>query len=171
MAGIDEAYRVAEIVSNAGGRVVGRTKLQKIGFFLEEAGLGSGFPFRYRHYGPYSEQLSAASQHAAALQLIVEKETIANWGGRYSTFHTDLASNPSTSPIRIRLIQEMVDSDAVELELAATAAFLAKEGFSDPWAETARRKPEKAEEGRLERAKQLYSRLQGIETPRSLPAI
>jgi hypothetical protein len=64
-----------------------------------------------------------------------------------------------------------VNADAVELELAATAAFLAHERVPEPWAERARRKPEKAESGRLERAKQLYSRLQQIPTPRPLPAI
>lgn len=65
----------------------------------------------------------------------------------------------------------MVNADAVELELAATAAFLAYERFPDPWAETARRKPEKAESGRLERARQLYERLRQIQTPQQLPAI
>lgn len=171
MAGIDYAYRAAAIVRDAGGRIVGRTKLQKIGYFLEAAGVGSGFPFRYKHYGPYSEQLAAAAQHAAALRLIVENESIASWGGQYSTFHTQMPPDPSTHPARAQLAQELVNADAVELELAATAAFLASERFLDPWAETARRKPEKAEGGRLERAKQLYWRLQQIPTPNPLPPI
>ncbi|QAY97072.1 hypothetical protein CWB41_16130 [Methylovirgula ligni] len=171
MADIDYAHQAAAIVRDAGGYIVGRTKLQKIGFFLETAGVGSGFPFRYKHYGPYSEQLAAAAQHAAISHLIIENESIANWGGQYSTFRTQMPSDPSTNPVRIRLAQEMVNSDAVELELAATAAFLAHERFPDPWAETARRKPEKAEGGRLERAKQLYARIRQIPTPRPLPEI
>jgi uncharacterized protein len=171
MAGIDRAQQAAAIVRDAGGYIVGRTKLQKIGFFLEAAGVGSGFPFRYKHYGPYSESLAAATEHAAALQLIVENEIVANWGGLYSTFRTKEARNPGTDPIRIRLVQEMVNADAVELELAATAAFLAREGLSDPWAETSRRKPEKAEGGRLQRSKQLYERLRQIPTPHLLPSI
>ena len=171
MADLDYAHRVAEIVRDAGGRIVGRTKLQKISFFLEAAGLGSGFSFRYKHFGPYSEQLAAAAQHAVALRQIVEDEAVASWGGHYSTYCTTLPSDPSTHPARSRLAQEMERADAVELELAATAAFLASEEFPDPWTETARRKPEKAEGGRLERAKQLYSRLQGVQTPRQLPAI
>jgi hypothetical protein len=40
------------IVRDAGGHIVGRTRLQKIAFMLEPAGLGGGFPFRYKHYGP-----------------------------------------------------------------------------------------------------------------------
>lgn len=171
MAGIDHAHRAAAIVRDAGGHIVGRTKFQKIGFFLEAAGVGSGFPFRYKHYGPYSEQLAAATQHAAALKLLVENEAVANWGGQYSTFYTQMPPDTFSHPARARLAQEMVNADAVELELAATAAFLAYEGFADPWNETARRKPEKAEGGRLERAKQLYSRLRQVPTPHPLPAI
>jgi len=171
MAGIDAAHRAAAIVRDAGGYIVGRTRLQKIGFFFEAAGVGAGFPFRYKHYGPYSEQLAAAAQHAAALRLIVENESVANWGGHYSTFSTEMAPDSPSDPARIQLAREMVNADAVELELAATAAFLASERFPDPWAETARRKPEKAEGGRLEGAKQLYSQLRQIRTPRPLPAI
>jgi hypothetical protein len=171
MAGIDYAHRAAAIVRDAGGYIVGRTKLQKIGFFLEAAGVGSGFSFRYKHYGPYSDQLAAAAQHAAALRLVIENETVANWGGQYSTFSTQMPPDPFTHPARARLAHEMVNADAVELELAATAAFLAYERFPDPWSETARRKPEKAEGGRLERAKLLYGRLRQIPTPRQLPAI
>jgi hypothetical protein len=171
MVGITEAYQAAAIVRDAGGHIVGRTKFQKIGFFLEAAGVGSGFPFRYKHYGPYSEQLAAAAQHAAALRIIIENETVANWGGLYSTFYTQMPADSSTHPARARLAQEMVNADAVELELAATAAFLAYERFPDPWAETARRKPEKAEGGRLEGAKHLYWRLRQIPTPSPIPAI
>jgi uncharacterized protein len=171
MAGIDYAQGAAAIVRDAGGHIVGRTKFQKIAFFLEAAGVGSGFPFRYKHYGPYSELLAAAAQHAAALRLIVENESVAAWGGQYSTFYTQMPADPSMHPARARLAQEMANADAVELELAATAAFLAYEKFPDPWAETARRKPEKAEGGRLERAKQLYLRLQQIPAPHLLPAI
>jgi uncharacterized protein len=171
MAGIDLARQAAEIIRDSGGYIVGRTKLQKIAYFLEMAGVGSGFPFRYKHYGPYSDLLAAATQHAVALQLINETQIIASWGGQYSTFQTSAAADRSAIPARVELAQEMVNADAVELELAATAAFLGREGFGDPWAETARRKPEKAESGRLERAKQLYHRLQQVSTPRSLPAI
>lgn len=173
MAEIDQARQVAAIIRDAGGRIVGRTKLQKIAFFFEATGVGSGFPFRYKHYGPYSEQLAAATQHAAALRLISEDEYVASWGGQYSIFCSQTPPDQTTLSARGQLAQEMVKADAVELELAATAAFLAlaNEGFGDPWAETARRKPEKAEGERLKRAKQLYGRLRKIPTPRPLPAI
>lgn len=171
MAGLDHAYRAAAIVRDAGGYIVGRTKLQKIAYFLEVAGIGAGFHFRYKHYGPYSEQLASAAQHASALKLITEHECVANWGGLYSTFHSCISADPAPNPARIRIANEMVNADAVELELAATALFLAKEGFTDPWTETARRKPDKADAGRLDKAKQLYQRLRAVQTPRPLPAL
>ncbi len=171
MAGIDHAHRAAEIVRDAGGRIVGRTKLQKIAFFLEVAGIGAGFPFRYKHFGPYSDQLAAATQHASALQLIREVEQVAAWGGLYSTFYSSVTPGATQDETRVQLAREMVNADAVELELAATAAYLSYEGHQDPWAETKRRKPDKADAGRLDKAKQLYARLLKIQTPNPLPAI
>jgi hypothetical protein len=79
--------------------------------------------------------------------------------------------DPTTPEPRQRIAQEMVRADAIELELAATALYLANEGYTDPWSETARRKPEKAGNGRLERARLLYQTLRQIKTPRPLPAI
>jgi uncharacterized protein len=170
MVGIDYAHQAAAIVRDAGGRIVGRTKLQKIGFFLEAAGLGSGFPFQYKHYGPYSEQLAFGAQHAAALHLIYENETLSGWGGTYSTYISGVPQDAQVDPARTRLARELVNADPIELELAATALFLQYDGVANPWDETARRKPEKAAGGRLERAKQLYQNVRQIPTP-ELPAL
>src|SRR5690349_2175915 len=78
--------RVADIIRDAGGRIVGRTRLQKITYLLEVAGLGEGFSFEYRHYGPYSEDLASAARLAAILDYISEDEQPASWGGRYSIY-------------------------------------------------------------------------------------
>jgi uncharacterized protein len=171
MATISEAQRAASIVRDAGGRIIGRTRLQKVGFLLEAAGLGEGFNFKYRYYGPYSDELAAASQTATVLGLLTETEQPATWGGLYSTFFTDLPQTSTIPDARKTLAQEGARADAVELELAATALFLAQQGVQDAWAETARRKPDKTEAGRLDRAKRLYERLRQVKTPRALPQI
>lgn len=171
MVGIDDAHAAAAIVRDAGGRIVGRTRLQKIGFFLEAAGLGYGFPFQYKHYGPYSEQLALGTQHAAALRLISEDEALSSWGGTYSIFISNVAHDAQVNSGRIRLAHELASADAIELELAATALLLRQDGFADPWSETERRKPEKAADGRLERAKQLYRHVREIKTPEPLPVL
>ena len=59
----EAAQAAARIVSDAGGSLIGRTRLQKIAYLLELSGTGAGFPFEYRHYGPYSEKLATALAH------------------------------------------------------------------------------------------------------------
>jgi uncharacterized protein len=88
--------KAAAIIRDAGGKLVGRTRLQKIGYLLELTGLGEGFHFRYKHYGPHSEELAAAARDANALGLIVEQECPASWGGLYSVFTSCSPCRPRT---------------------------------------------------------------------------
>jgi uncharacterized protein len=173
MATVEEARKAAAIVRDAGGRVVGRTRFQKMAFILEAAGLGSGFPFKYKHYGPYSEELSNASRTAAILGLLNETESPASWGGSFSTYEVTVPPDPSVPESRRRIAQETVSADAIELELAATALFLflKRIGPSDAWSETGRRKPEKSAGGRLDQARALYERIRQIQTPTPLPRL
>jgi len=48
---------------------------------------------------------------------------------------------------------------------------LSLEGWADPWAETALRKADKAEDGRLEKAKELYAKFAAVQTPTTIPRI
>ncbi len=171
MATIGEARRSAGIVRDAGGRIVGGSRLQKIGFLLEAAGLGEGFRFTYNRFGPFSKDLEDATRTAAVLGLVRETKQPATWGGVYSTFSTDLPQSPDISDARRQLAQEGARAGAVELYLAATAVYLAQEGVQDAWAETARHKPDEAGAGRLDRAKSLYDRLRQVPTPRALPQL
>jgi len=170
----DPHIAAAAIVEDAGGELVGRTRLQKIGYLLELAGLGAGFDFEYRHYGPYSEDLATGIGIAAAFGTVEEVERRADWGGVYSIFSTSRRTSPA-SP-RTEFIRHAKAIDAIELELAATAAYLyAAEGVGktnalDPWEETRRRKPQKAANGRIEKAEQAYKNLKdAVDTPIALP--
>lgn len=154
----DRLSPVAQVIRDAGGEIVGRTKLQKTVYLLTLAGFEERFQFGYKHYGPFSEQLADAADLAAAFDLISERQQKAVWGGTYSVY-TAPGGGSSAQPGRTLLAQEAARSDAVLLELAATAAYLADEGKPQPWIETARRKPDKAADGRLDRAKDLYARL------------
>ena len=58
------AVKVAGIVRDAGSRIVGRTRLQKVAYLLSVTGLEDGLPFVYKHYGPYSEDLATAARDA-----------------------------------------------------------------------------------------------------------
>jgi uncharacterized protein len=167
----DLATRIAAIVRDAGGRVVGRTKLQKLTYLLVASGLEDNVPFLYKHYGPYCEPVAIAAREAHLLGLLRESEDLASWGGTYSIYSVEGQSEQNVPAARIQLAQIAADADAVELELAATALFLSKEGYADAWLETERRKPEKSTNGRLARAQALYQRLSAIDTPENLPAL
>jgi uncharacterized protein len=92
-----EIEKVADIIRDAGGTIVGRTRLQKIAYLLELAGVGSGFPFEYRHYGPYSEELALATRMAAMVGLVDEQERAASWGGSYSIYKAAQSRGPSVN--------------------------------------------------------------------------
>jgi uncharacterized protein len=177
MAARDPYNAAARIIRDAGGELVGRTRLQKIAFLLELAGLGEEFSFDYRHYGPFSEDLAQAMDVTSALGAVKEDEKVADWGGRYSIYTIPEGSAGPSDATRAAFIQRAKQIGAVELELAATAAYLfSKEGIGaggvgDPWQETRRRKPGKAANGRLESAARAYEELRMTKTARPLPSL
>jgi hypothetical protein len=167
MASMKEAEQAARIVGDAGGKIVGKTRLQKTAYLLEVCGVGEGFNFNYRHFGPYSEELAAASNIAVVFGMMDEDERQANWGGAYSIYSASVGRG-SHDAVREKIAGECAKVDAVELELAATALFLSKEGVERPWDETAARKPEKAA-GRLEQSKAFYRQLRAAVPDVNLP--
>ena len=167
---IPSPKRAADLIKDAGGKVVGRTRLQKMAYFLEVAGLGDGFEFAYRHYGPYSEELSQAVRRASLFGLLSEEVHAASWGGSYSIYSSNGQSGRSSSKTRKELMEAALNCDPVALELAATALFLRREGVESPWLETARRKPEKVEGDMLVKAQELYSKLRALQ-PKKLPEL
>lgn len=163
------AKDVASIVAHV-GELVGRTKLQKTAALLELTGLGAGFKFSYHHYGPYSEQLATAADRAVLLGLVEETPRRAAWGGHYSIFST--AKKPEVNDAKARLIEIAARANAVALELAVTAAFVAEdEHLDEPWSIVASRKPEKATDGNMKAAKELYKQFLEVDAPKPLPAI
>jgi hypothetical protein len=166
----------ARIVQDANGEVVGRTRIQKITYLAQLAGFPKEFEFEYRHYGPFSEDLATGLEIAAALGPLAEEERPSDWGGTYSIYRLR-SSAPPADPARAAFLVKAKGIGAIELELAATAAFLfAEEGVGkgdqrNPWHETRARKPQKSADGRLERAAAAYAELRRLPTPAPLPEL
>jgi hypothetical protein len=161
----------ARIVQLAGGEIIGSTRLQKIGCLLEMVGAGVGFDYSYHRFGPYSEELSIAATDADALDLIEINEKTAAWGGRYAIYRlAGDSGGPADSSVSV-LARTAAAANSVALELAVTAAFLAKNGYSNAWEEVAERKSAKATAEMMSLAKSLYSDLRTVSVPVSLPAI
>ena len=174
MMGYDLHVKAEALVRDAGGRLVGRTRLQKVAYLMQLAGFANDFTFDYRHYGPYSEELAEAMEIAVGLKIVQEEKRASASGATYSIYRSDA---DIADDVRAPFIKAAADTSAIELELAATAAYLYVEdghrggGGQDAWAITEKRKPGKAADGRLERAKAAYKKLFDIAPAGTLPLI
>ena len=160
---------VAAIVRDAGGEVIGRTRLQQIAYLLDVVGFGDGFSFSCKHYGPYSEGVADSAALGVLLERIAEVEKQADWGGVYSIYSVNDQPDDGVPPSRREFACKAKNSNAVALELAGTAVFLSRANYDDPWFETVIRKPEKSESGRLTQAMGLLTELKRIDVPIPLP--
>jgi uncharacterized protein len=154
---------VKAILECTGGRIVGKTRLQKSAYFLEAAGVGDGFDFSYHYYGPYSEDLAVAAGDAEALGLIQTNWESSQAGLSYAVYAAVQPKKPEKTKRTERrgeILQILDGYDALSLELAATAHYLAKTGYeADPWEETRKRKSIKATPDRVAKAKRLLAEL------------
>jgi uncharacterized protein YwgA len=158
------ARDVARVVQLNGRRVIGKTRFQKSVYFLEALGIGFGFEFEYHHYGPYSEELAQLTDDARALGLLNEDWQTSQDGADYAIFSDTGAWKADEEPIdqkRRETLRLLKEYSAVELELAATAHYLAHHGYSDrAWIETRERKSSKISPDRLARAQKLIDELE-----------
>jgi len=174
--------QVRRIISDAGGELIGRIRLQKIAFLMTEAGFLSDFSFEYYHYGPYSEALDAAVKQACADKVVSEEEKATEWGTPYYIYRPgDDNAVANTENAAAEQEKNFVTAakafPSVVLELAATTLYLyRREGFDrgdkgNPWLETERRKKFKAREGRLRKAYEAYEALRLLPAQDRLPEI
>ncbi len=116
-----------KVISELGD--VGKTKLQKLGYFLQEAyGVSSKFPFRMHHYGPYSEALETDIARLRLAGYVKVESDQLGYG-----FHITKIDNPPEEWEQLiephrnsveRAITEFGSRPTHELELAATIHFV-----------------------------------------------
>jgi uncharacterized protein len=160
-------HDIVQLIQLNGGQLVGKTRLQKSAYFLESMNLGFGFDFSYYRFGPYSEDLANSADDAIALRLLDIDWKEAQGGASYAVFRSRLSERPieqnQYDAQRKQVLDILKKFSSVELELAATADFLKRNGFaSDPWAETKRRKANKVDAFRLEKSQQLLQELKSL---------
>lgn len=156
-----------DILRAADGKIVGRIRMQKVVYLLEQMGGKSGFRFSYHHYGPYSEELASALDIARVIDgTIEEQEERVDWGA-YSVFTLANSNRPIPEKIgdleweRARsAISAMKNETSVVIELAATIHWLQyKENVADWRTELKVRKPTKADDSRIAKAEALLRTL------------
>lgn len=159
---MDQPTLITALINLNGGTLVGKTRLQKSVYLLESFGIELGFDFDYHHYGPYSEDLSNASKDAETLGFL-EVEWRSAYGNEYAVYKSHSQAEANLPPATAAVLKTLANYDAVTLELAATADFLQKNGYSsDPWTETVRRKASKITASRIESSKKLLSELASV---------
>jgi uncharacterized protein YwgA len=158
-----QASDIALLVGLNGGKLIGKTRLQKSTYLLESKTLGFGFDFSYHHYGPYSEELANLADDATALKLIDVSWDTSQAGTKYAVFCAN-AFEPK-EPIdkqRKKILNVLSNYSSIELELAATADFLKRDFGKTAWSETQRRKAAKINSIRIERSKKLLDEIDWI---------
>ena len=151
---------IPSLVVAAGGEIVGKIRLQKIVYLLDQIGLNSGFSYEYHHYGPYSEDLAEKVEddvifgELQALRRRRQSDGVPYVADRAEVAAKDEPNGKSLGNDRFRrALREMQNRSATVLELAATAHWLAViEGRSDWSEELRRRKGSKVENGRERQA-------------------
>ena len=126
---------IREIVRRHGD--IGKTKIQKITYFLQESvGLPLGYPFRMHYYGPYSDELDGTLSLTKSLGYVdinpdpngfgyhvttVEESEDMSWQGY------DRRIDPEIKD-RIEVIDDAIEIlgglDTPEIELYATIHFI-----------------------------------------------
>ena len=157
---------IPALIEAAGGEIVGKIRLQKMVYLLDQLGANSDLSFEYHHYGPYSDDLADAVEDDVIFGNIQEeqKRRLSD-GVPYVVYRSSSEIDPekpnvfSASPFK-DAIQEMNRQSMTILELAATINWLAfREKVSDWREELVRRKGVKTEGGRTELALDLLKHL------------
>jgi uncharacterized protein len=156
---------VPSLIEAADGEIVGKVRLQKMVYLLDQLGLESGLSFSYHHYGPYSDELADLVEEDVIFQRVSAEIRRRADGVPYVIYKPlDHKDHPGKSaflaPKISAAMQAMQLCSMTILELAATIHWLAFIEKVGNWrAELVRRKGVKTEGGRTERAVELLRRL------------
>jgi uncharacterized protein YwgA len=150
------------VALNTDSRVVGKTRLQKMIFLLDQCGLESNSRYSYHYYGPYSADIAEAAEDATLFGCLEFEEHSGFYNIPYGTY--EVSDKNLHIPANIgsldkdtvqRKINIMSNYSAIELELAATIQYLRKQGSVNAIEEVKQLKPAKATDSRMARARSL----------------
>lgn len=157
-----------DLLEAANGEIVGKVRLQKTVYLLDQLGMGSGFSYEYHHYGPYSAELARTVDDWVFFDEIKETVKRRGDGVPYSVFclpdgyrnRLPEAIGNLPSERAGEALELMQAQDATVLELASTIHWLKTVEHVGNWQEElVRRKGVKTKGGRVEKATRLLADL------------
>lgn len=160
---------LAELFSAADGDIVGRIRLQKIAYLLQQKAGRRDLSFVYHHYGPFCRELADALDFAVVFTETVDEDIRDTaWGTTYSAFHWKGAEQPAGLEGLLGLpaaearqeVARMKQEPSVILELAATIHWLRHAEKAPDWKATLKaRKTIKATDQNIARAERVLAEL------------
>jgi len=149
-------------------QIVGKIRLQKIFYLLDQLGLDGNLKFSYHHYGPYCEELSTAVDLAHHFESSIKEkpQTAKSHGGTFSVFTTSTNTESDDFVGQIdqqklaKLLATMTSTTSVVIELAATIHWLQHAEKVEDWEKTLKaRKPSKTSRENISKAQSLLGDL------------
>jgi uncharacterized protein YwgA len=124
-------YLAGVIAAHEGGKVVGRTRLQKTVYLLQHMGLPTDLPYSLHFYGPYSDGLLPVLRLAQRFRLVEEQWKTGQDNEYYVYQAAPDAAIPEMSDFLGPLAHIQRTQD-VPLELAATYHAFRELGYDHP---------------------------------------
>jgi hypothetical protein len=155
-------WLAAAIAAHQGGKVVGRTRLQKEIKLLQRKKFPTDYSYTIHFYGPYSEGLQAEIGLLESLRLVSEEPQTAQDGSPYFILQSLAgAARPDIMGPFQKYIDLMEGADLTVLELAATYDMFRATGSDHKEAtdRLRRKKGKKCEGGNEEKALALLKQL------------
>jgi uncharacterized protein len=165
---LPNAYYLLRLVREA-GEVVGRKRLQKLVFLLENEGMPTDLEYLFHYYGPYSPSLASETEALATMEWLNEEpQSIGPDAVQYRYTITDegrrqvdeFSEEPqfeqavsASAQYAVRFSQLAHENSRI-LELAATVVYWRQKGYGDEEAvtKTSRLKAAPMEEPEFEQA-------------------
>jgi uncharacterized protein YwgA len=158
---------IVAIISLNGDVLVGKTRLQKTVYLIQSKGHDFGFEFQYHNFGPFSPDVAAMADLAEDLDLIVTEEKYGFHEVPYTVFKIKNTVAGVFDKREERKISDtlkiMSKYSSLDAELAATYVYLIRDEKlpkREVENELKRRKPVKATDDRLKKAKEMLSQLE-----------
>ena len=118
---------VVGLVALNDGEVVGKTRLQKLAYLLDECGMQSGLEFEYYNFGPFTGELARETDFAVDAGLLAPETKPGFHEVPYTTYRTSEPAPPRlgglTAEKAKQLLSAMRKYSALDLEIAATLAW------------------------------------------------
>ena len=156
---------LVQIIALAGGTVVGRTRLQKMVYLLDQCGLNSGCRYDYHHFGPFSSQIAEAAEDACELKLLRYEEKPGFHAVPYGVYQVakqiEVPGEIGSLPRGVveGKLDIMRKYTAIDLELAATLKYLLNAEVKNPIEALKALKSAKSTEERLRKAQELLKEM------------